>query len=83
MMTTTTITNFRNNIFDYINQAIDFNDVINIVTKKGNAIVISEEDYNGMLETLYIMAHPKTAKDILDSMSESPEDAISAKDVEW
>ena len=44
------ITNFRQNIFDYINQAIEYNDIININTKNGNAVVMSEEEYNGLME---------------------------------
>ncbi len=57
-MTNTNATNFRQNAFEYLNLAIDFNDVINVSTKKGNAVVISEEEYNGLLETLYLLGIP-------------------------
>ena len=52
------ITNFRQNIFEYINQAIEYNDIININTKNGNAVVMSEEEYNGLMETLYLSSQP-------------------------
>ena len=57
-MTNTNATNFRKNIFEYLNQAIVYNDVININTKNGNAVVMSEEDYNALMETLYLTSVP-------------------------
>ena len=69
-MTNTNATNFRKNIFEYLNQAIVYNDVININTKNGNAVVLSEEEYSGLIETLYLMSHTKTAKEILEAMKE-------------
>ena len=40
-MTNTNATNFRKNIFEYLNQAVEYNDVINVTTKNGNAVVLS------------------------------------------
>ena len=47
-MLNTNITNFRKNIFELLENTVEFNEPINISTKKGNAIVMSEEDYNGL-----------------------------------
>ena len=69
-MTNTNATNFRSNIFDYLNQAVVYNDVINVNTKNGNAIIISEEDYRGMQETIYLLSNGKTAAEILSAMKE-------------
>ncbi len=69
-MTNTNATNFRSNIFDYLNQAVVYNDVINVNTKNGNAIIISEEDYRGMQETIYLLSNSKTAAEILSAMKE-------------
>ena len=82
-MTNTNITNFRNNVFEYINQAIEFNDVINVNTKNGNAIIISEEDYNGIMETLYLSGNPQVKADILEGMSAPLNECISEDDIEW
>lgn len=82
-MTNTNITNFRKNIFDYINQAVEFNDVINVNTKNGNAIIISEADYNGLLETLYLSSDPKVRADILDGAAEPIEECIPESEIEW
>ena len=36
-MTTTNITNFRKNAFNYVEQTIKYNEPLNISTKEGNA----------------------------------------------
>ena len=52
-MTNVNITYFRKNIYSLIEQTIKYNEPINISTKDGNAILISEEDYRNIMETLY------------------------------
>ena len=52
-MTNVNITNFRKNIYSLIEQTIKYNEPINISSKDGNAILISEEDYRNIMETLY------------------------------
>ena len=51
-MTTTNITNFRKNAFQYVEQTVKYNEPLNICTKDGNAVLLSEEDYSGIMETL-------------------------------
>lgn len=83
-MTNTNATNFRKNMFDYLGSAILHNNVVNVSTKDGNAIVMSEEDYNGIMETLYLLSNKRTANDILSSMSEPlSEGEEYDKDEEW
>lgn len=73
-MTNTNATNLRKNLFDYLNLAIDFNDVINVNTKKGNVIIMSEQDYNGLLETLYLTSIPGMKEILLEGMNAKAED---------
>ena len=82
-MTNINITNLRRNLFEYINQAVEFNDVINVNTKSGNAVIISEEDYNGLMETLYLSNNPAVRKSIIDGMNTPIEQCISEDEVEW
>ena len=65
-MTTTNITNFRKNAFDYVEQTIKYNQPINITTKDGNAVLLSEEDYSGIRETLYLVSAPGMREKIMD-----------------
>ena len=41
-MTNINITNFRKDIYALLEQTINFNEPINISTKNGNAVVLSE-----------------------------------------
>ena len=82
-MTNTNITNFRQNIFEYINQAIEFNDVINVNTKNGNAVILSESDYNSLIETLYLSSQEQVRSEILDGKNTSLSECVSADEVKW
>lgn len=82
-MTNTNITNFRKNVFDYINQAIEYNDVINVSTKTGNAVIMSEEEYNGIMETLYLSSDPRVKNDILNGKDAPLSECLPSSEVEW
>lgn len=73
-MTSTNATNFRQNVFEYLNQAVTNNDIINVNTKNGNAILISEDEYNSMLETLYLKSIPGLVDTILEGKKEPLEE---------
>lgn len=45
-MTNTNATNLRKNLFSYLDSAIEYNDIINVNTKKGNVIITNESEYN-------------------------------------
>ena len=78
-MTTTNITNFRKNAFDYVEQTIKYNQPINITTKDGNAVLLSEEDYSGIMETLYLVSAPGMREKIMDGIATSLEDCVDEK----
>ena len=72
-MTNTNITNFRKNLFEFVDQAVTYGDVVNISTKNGNAVMLSEADYKNMIETLALTAIPGMT-DRIRSASEEPID---------
>lgn len=83
-MTNTNITNFRKNIFEYIEQAVEFNEVINVNTKNGNAVVMSEQDYRNLIETLHIASVPGLVEEIKAAAEEPLEDcAVYDENEEW
>jgi len=82
-MTNINITNFRKDIYSLLEQTINFNEPINISTKNGNAVVLSEEDYNSLIETLYIMSVPNLKDEIIKRANDKDENFISEEKVEW
>lgn len=53
------ITNFRKNILSLPEQIIKYNEPMNVSTKDGNAVIISEDDYNSLVETIYLSSNQK------------------------
>ncbi|MDO5397001.1 MAG: type II toxin-antitoxin system Phd/YefM family antitoxin [bacterium] len=82
-MTSTNMTGLHENLSLYVNQAVEFSDVINVSTENGNAIIISEADYNALLETLYLSNNPKVRKEILDGKNTPIDECIPENEVEW
>ena len=82
-MLNTNITNFRKDIFKILEQTIKFNEPVNISTKDGNAVVISEEDYNGLMETLYLSSMPAVKESIIEGLNTPVSECIAEDEVDW
>lgn len=82
-MLNTNITNFRKNIFGLLEQTIKFNEPVNISTKDGNAIMISEEDYNGLMETLYLSSIPTMKEKIVEGLRTPLDECLPENEVPW
>lgn len=82
-MLNTNITNFRKNIFGILEQTIKYNEPVNISTKDGNAIIISEEDYNGLVETLYLYNVPGLREKLVEGLQAPVSECIKENEVEW
>ena len=82
-MTNTNITNFRKDIYKLLENAIKYNEPINISTKNGNAVVLSEEDYNNLIETLYISSMPKLKEELIKRKNSSDKDFVKEDEVDW
>ena len=82
-MTNTNITNFRKDIYKLLENTIKYNEPINVSTKDGNAVVLSEEDYNNLIETLYISSIPKLKEEIIKRKKSPDGDFIKEDEVDW
>jgi PHD/YefM family antitoxin component YafN of YafNO toxin-antitoxin module len=70
-MTNTNITEARKKLFELVNNVIDFNGQINIATKKGNVVLMSEEEYNGLTESVYLLSVPGMREKLLKAKAET------------
>ena len=82
-MTHTNITSFRKDIYNLLEQTIKYNEPINITTKNGNAIVLSEEDYNNIMETLYISSIPNLKDELIKRSSDTNSNYMDESEVDW
>ena len=72
-MAVTNISVFRKNLFSSIDNVIEYNDSITVSTKNGNAVIISEAEYNAMLETIYLVSQ----KGLVEKIKEGEKEDIS------
>ena len=82
-MTTTTITNFRKNVYSMVENTVRYNEPVNITTKDGNAVMISEEEYLGLIETLYLTSVPGMKKKLVEGLNTPLTETISEEEVDW
>ena len=79
-MTTVNITNARQELFKLANSCIKFNDRINVSTKDGNFIMMSEEDYYNLMESLYLAGIPGMYESIKEGVETPLSECVK---VEW
>ena len=72
-MAVTNISVLRKNLFSSIDNVIEYNDSITVSTKNGNAVIISEAEYNAMLETIFLVSH----KGLVEKIKEGEKEDIS------
>ena len=82
-MDTTTITNFRKNIYGYVENTVLYNEPVSIITKNGNAVLISEEDYNNLMETLYLTSIPGMREKLIEGLQTPLSETVPEEAVIW
>ena len=82
-MLNTNITQFRKNVFAMLENTIKYNEPINISTKYGNAILLSEEEYNGIMATLELSSNAELKKTLIDGMNTPLSECIPEDEVVW
>ena len=82
-MLNTNITQFRKNVFAMLENTIKYNEPINISTKSGNAILLSEEEYNGIMATLEVSSNAELKKTLIDGMNTPLSECIPEDEVVW
>jgi PHD/YefM family antitoxin component YafN of YafNO toxin-antitoxin module len=82
-MQATTISRFREKCDDYFEQVIQYREPVTVTTKDGNAIVLSEEYYRGLIATLELTCDPRFLAELKEAIAEPLEDCINEDEVEW
>jgi antitoxin YefM len=80
-MTTLTATEARAGLYRLIDQAAESHKPVIISGKRANAVLISEEDWSAIQETLYLLSIPGLRESIRDAMAEPL--AKSKKVLKW
>lgn len=76
-------TKLRKDLFNILSQTIKFNEPVNVSTKDGNAVLISEEDYNGLIETVYLSSVPELKDKIVEGIRTPLSECVPEEEVSW
>ena len=63
------ISKARDELYKLASSCLKYNDVVNINTKEGNVIMISEDDYNSLIESLYLAGIKGVYEDIEEAVN--------------
>ncbi len=69
-MTTLKVTEARSRLYTLIDEAAETHKPIMITGKRGNAVLVAEEDWNAINETLYLLSIPGMRESIREGMAE-------------
>ena len=58
------ISNARDELYRLASSCIKYNDIVNISTKEGSVILLSADDYNSLIESLYLAGVKGVYEDI-------------------
>jgi len=71
----------RSNLYKLIDQTNESHEPVIISGKRNNAVLIAEEDWKSIQETLYLVSIPGMKESIIDAMKEPLEK--STKKINW
>jgi antitoxin YefM len=82
-MRTIPISNVRTKLFQIVDDATVTHEPLLIKGKRNNAVIISEDDWNAIQETLYILSVPGMREAITDSSNTPISEYCYEKDLPW
>lgn len=80
-MTVLTASEARANLYRLIDQTAESHEPIRIAGKRTSAVLVSEEDWQAIQETMNLLSIPGMRKSIRDGMAEPL--SKSAKELDW
>lgn len=80
-MTILTASEARANLYRLIDQTAESHEPVFITGKRSGAVLISEEDWKSIQETLFLLSVPGMRESIKEGMSEPLGE--SAKELDW
>lgn len=80
-MTILNATEARSKLYRLIDETAETHEPIIITGKRRNAVLVSEEDWNAISETMYLLSVPGMRESIREGLSEKISD--SSTELDW
>lgn len=83
-MTAISVTKARQNIYQLLNEVNENSEPVTITNTKGkNGVLISEDDWKAIQETLYLAGVPGMVESIREGGETAIEDCVPEEEVDW
>ena len=79
-MTTLNATEARANLYKLIDETTANHEPVIITGKRGNAVLLAEDDWNAINETLYLLSVPGMRESIIEGMQQTLDDCTNELD---
>jgi len=76
-------TNARNNLYNLIDQTIKSCEPIQITSKRGDAVLISYDDWKAIQETIYLLSIPGLKESIIEGNTTPKDELLTLEDIGW
>lgn len=80
-MTTLSATEARTNLYKLLNQVSETHEPVLITGKRGNAVLVAEEDWRAIEETLHLLSIPGMRESIIEGIATPTDECDTA--IEW
>ncbi len=80
-MKTVSVSKARANLYKLLEEASESHEPLIITGKKGNAVLLAEEDWRAIQETLFLLSIPGMRESIREGLDTSVEEC--AEDLDW
>lgn len=77
------VTNARNDLYNLIDETIMSSQPIQIKGKRGNAILLSEEDWRSIQETLYLVNIKGMKQALIEGKNTPKDELLDLEDIGW
>ena len=71
-MPITSVTALRKNLYKTIESVTQYDEAVTVTSKSGNVVILSESEYNSMVETLYLMSAPGVYDELMRAKKADP-----------
>ena len=68
----TDVTALRKNLYKTIESVTQYDEAVTVASKSGNVVILSESEYNSMIETLYLMSAPGVYDELMKAKKADP-----------
>lgn len=80
-MSNTNITNARKNLYKIVEEVNETHEPVHVYGKNANAVIVGEEDWKNIQETLFLTSIPGMRESIIEGMQEDVDEC--SEELDW